>query len=495
MKTIILLTTAIALLSGCSGMPNNNAQVDGQTSVEVSSKIAPSFEADVTAMMQTHKLPGFSLAVFEDYKLVYSNQWGLKAAGTSDLINAETAFSTASMAKPITALLCVMLDEKGLINLDDPISDYLARWSLPDSDFTQDTPVTWKHLLSHMAGTTQHGFADFYEGDTVPTLIESLEGKLPRYDAPISFIFKPGTNWQYSGGGYTIIQVALEDHFGKPLHALVAENIFVPLGMDHTTMIQPNEAGFLTNVARVHNRDGDIIRSGLPITPQVSASGMWSTPHDLAKLSVDLQKALRGDGDAIISSETAKTMTDIISLKSSGGNSLGWLRAFGFGNVDWIRHDGSNKGVGGEMLISPEGGYGLVFFANGEKPNRFPIDGFIRSEVIEMMQWETLTSGSGPAPDALIDSIQGSYKDFLYGMGMESQIVRADSKVYLVSPVFEHFLGKDRSEMIYLGDNSFKIQDYPNVVRFNLDDQNQVKNLTMMRNQDDRLTIDVEIER
>jgi CubicO group peptidase (beta-lactamase class C family) len=495
MKKIILLTTAITLLSGCGGVTYTNDSVDAPTSVVVSSKITPVFEVDLEAKMQALKLPGFSLTVFEDYKVVYSNQWGVKAAGSPDLIDGQTAFSTASMAKPITALLCVILEERGLINLDDPISEYITSWSLPDSEHTRDTPVTWKHLLSHMAGTTQSGFADFYEGDSVPSLVDSLQGKLPRYDVPISFTFKPGTDWKYSGGGYTIVQMALQDHFGKPLHTIVAENIFVPLGMDQTTMIQPNEAGFLSNTARVHNSDGDVIRSGLPITPQVSASGMWSTPQDLAKLSIDLQKALRGDKDSVISQKTAKTVTDIISLKGSGGNALGWLRAFGFGNIDWIRHDGSNTGVGGDMLISPDGGNGFVFFANGEKPNRFPVDSYVRSEVIRMMKWETPVTGGKRAPDALIKSIQGPYKDFLYQVGMDSQIVSSDDKIYLVSPVFEHFLGKDRSEMFYLGENTFKIMDYPNLVRFNLDAQNQVKNLTMLRHQDDSLTYDVGIER
>ena len=495
MKKMILLTSALALLlAGCGSVTNTHEAPNIEPTIENSTKINASFSAELEAKMQAHNLKGFSMAVIEDYKVVYSNQWGIKAAGSDALLDQDTAFSTASTAKVITALICLMMEEKGLINLDDPISDYLTRWSLPESDYTKNIPVTWKHLLSHMAGTTQHGFADFYEGDAIPTLIDSVEGRLPRYsNEPISFEFEPGTDWKYSGGGYTIIQMALEDHFKKPLHILASENIFGPLGMDNTTMIQPNEAGFLTNVASVHDSDGNVIRSGLPITPQVSASGMWSTPQDLAKLAIAMQKTLRGDKNTVISRKVATAATDIISIKTSGGNSLGWMRAFGFGNTDWMRFSGSNTGVGSDLLASMEDGYGLIFFANGEKPNRFPVTGYVRGEVIEMMQWGSIKNKGKAAPKNLIDAVKGPYKDLLYGMSAE--VMSLNDKVYLVSPVFQHFLGKDRSEMIYLGENTFKVLDYPNQIRFNLDDKNQVRSLTMLRNKDDNLSVNIELAR
>lgn len=496
MKRSILLTSALVILTGCGNVGDTKVKIKPEPSVVTNLKINAAFVSDVEAKMQAHNLNGFSLAIIDDYKITYSQQWGVKSADSGALIDGQTAFSSASTSKAITALLCIMLEEKGFIDLDAPISKYLTRWSLPGSEFTNDTQVTWKHLLSHMAGTTQPGFADFYAGDDIPTLVDSLQGKLPRYNnEPINFIFKPGTDWAYSGGGYTIIQMALEDHFKKPLRVLAAENIFIPLGMKNTTMMQPNETGFLTNVASVHDRNGDVIRSGLPITPQVSASGMWSTPSDLAKLAVAMQKALRGDKTGVVSPKTARTATDIISLKKSGGNALGWMRGFGFGNTDWFRHDGSNTGVGNELMASMEGGYGLVFFANGEKPNRFPVSAYVRNEVLRMMGWETTVRGGEVAPDMLIQAIKGPYRDFLYGVGMDSKIITQDNKTYLTSPVFEHFLGKDRSEMVYLGDNTFKILDYPNQIQFNLDAQSQVKNLTMFRDEDPNLSIDVEIEK
>lgn len=494
-KSFLILTSALILLGGCNNLTGTSNIAQPNTSYETDSKIDPKFLSELEGKMRANKLNGFSLAISDNYELVYSKQWGIKADGETDPINANTAFSSASTSKAVTALICAALAERGLIDLDAPISNYLTRWSLPENEFTKATPLTWTHLLAHMGGTTQHGFADFYEGDEIPTLIDSVEGRLPRYDKAIDITFEPGTDWSYSGGGYTIIQMALEDHLKRPLHELADEIIFHPLGMTNTTMKQPNEAGFPRNVAKVHDRNGNVIRSGLPITPQVAASGMWSTPEDLTKLALALQKALRGDQDAGISPFAAKRTTDIISLKGSGGSAMGWLRGFGFGHTNWIRHDGSNTGVGNELLISPAGGYGVAFFANGEKSNRFPITSFVRNEVINMMQWEKPVESAIEIPKPLIEAIQGPYKDFLHNSGTMSEIKHIDGRIYLNSPVFEHFLTSERSEMIYLGENTFKILDYPNQIRFNLDSDGNVKNISMMRDDNAALSTDIKIER
>jgi CubicO group peptidase (beta-lactamase class C family) len=154
----------------------------------------------VEQAMAENDLKGLSVAIFENYKLVWTETWGVKDVKSKESIDENTAFSTASIAKPITAILIIMLEEKGLISLDDPVSKYLKRWHLPESKFLKDTKLTLKHLLSHTAGTTQHGFADFYSGDTIPTIVQSLKGELPNYDEEIDFNWKPGTGWGYSGG-------------------------------------------------------------------------------------------------------------------------------------------------------------------------------------------------------------------------------------------------------------------------------------------------------
>lgn len=133
--------------------------------VEVIQSQNDSLNILIEERMKKHTLKGLSVAVFKDYKIIWTKEYGYKASDSDARIDANTAFSTASISKPITAILCGILDEKGLINLDAPISKYLKSWNLPKSEYTKNVDVTWIHLLSHMAGINQGGFQDYYEGD------------------------------------------------------------------------------------------------------------------------------------------------------------------------------------------------------------------------------------------------------------------------------------------------------------------------------------------
>ena len=463
-NTIYLLLFVIAILS-CQSQTKQLANKKDYSFLTDSLKINP--------QLKKHNLAGFSLVVIENYEVVYSNQFGLKSMNTNEKIDINTAFSTASIAKPITAILCHILEEKGLINLDDPIDNYLKRWHLPKSPFTKNNKPTWKHFLNHTAGTSQHGFTDFYAGDTIPTIKQSLMGKLPRYDKEIEFLFTPGESWKYSGGGYVIIQMALEDTLKKSIAALADEHIFSPLGLENTTMIQPSENGFLTNVALVHDKNNEVIKTGLPITPQVGPSGLWSTPTDLAKFTIELQNALRNKNNKVISHNIAKKVTEVTALQNAvGGWSYGGQRSYGYNNYEWLRCGGSNTGVGGDIFATMTDGNGFIYLANGEKPNRFPVIGQTRIKLLTLMGWgkESLNEEFQEIPIGLKKKLIGNYEDFLYGVGLDTKIVERNNRMYVECPFLEHYKGKNDNELLYLKNGTFKIIDYPNRLKFNFND-------------------------
>lgn len=452
---------------------------------------------NIDEQLKKHNLAGFSLVVFENYELVYSNQFGVKSMTSKKRIDENTAFSTASIAKPITALLCHILEEKGLINLDDPIDNYLKRWHLPKSKLIENSGPTWNQLLNHTAGVNQNsGFADFYEGDTIPTIKESLMGqKLPRSsNTEIAFLFTPGTSWKYSGGGYVIVQMALEDTLDKTISALADQYIFSPLGLENTTMIQPNENGFLTNVALVHDQNNKVIKTGLPITPQVAPSGLWSTPADLAKLAIEIQNGLRNKNNKVISHSVAKKLTAVTALKDAvGGWGYAGQMSFGFNNYDWIRCGGSNTGVGGDLYISMTDGNGFVYLANGEKPNRFPVINHTRSSLLMLMDWnyeipqESIQEMSTDLKSELI----GDYNDFLFGQSFPTSIIEKNNRLYVKSDFFEHFKGRNDNELVYLKNGFFKILDYPNLLKFNVKD-GKPHSVTLTR---DDMNIEVQLQK
>ncbi|NIF04778.1 beta-lactamase family protein [Chryseobacterium sp. Tr-659] len=461
MKNLIYICVLLGLVSSC------------QTSNQALSKQRDySFLTDslrIKPQLEKYKLPGFSIVVFENYKIAYTNQFGLKSMNAQEKIDENTAFSCASISKPITALLCHILEEKGLINLDEPIDKYLKRWHLPKSKLTENNIPTWKPFFNHTSGASQSGFEDHYEGENIPTLQQSLMGQIPGYNKEIEFLFTPGTDWQYSGGGYVIVQMALEDTLNKSIAELANEYIFAPLGMKNTTMIQPNQSGFPTNVALVHDKDGKVIKTGLPITPQVGPSGLWSTPTDLAQLSIEIQNALRNKNNKVISHQVAKKITEVSALKNAvGGWGYGWQKSFGYNNYEWFSCNGSNTGVGGSTFATMTDGNGFVILANGEKPNRIPVITQAQRKILTLMNWDGKSEHeeTQEIPLDLKQKLAGTYDDFLYSQKMPTKIIEKNNRLYVESPMLGMFKGKNDNELIYLKNGLFKLVDYPNLLKF-----------------------------
>lgn len=426
-------------------------------------------KSDVIGLMKENKLTGASIAVIDNYKIIWTEEYGYKENHTENKIDENTSYSTASITKAITATTCLILDEAKKIDINRPIRDYLKRWSLPKSNYLEKTDLTIRHLLSHTGGTSHSGYADFYGNDTIPNLPQILNGELlPNYDKGIEILFEPGTDVSYSGGGYATIQMALEDELNKSFKEIVAETIFQPLNMTNTTLIQPNEKGFPENVAKVHNIEQQVIRTGLPICPQLAASGTWSTAKDLALFALETQKALNGKNTKVISLEVATELSKIITYKYVGGGALGWQRSYGFGNLDWLTIMGVNTGVGGEMNITMQGGKGIIMLANGETKNRLPVFNFLRSEVIKQLNWKKdINISEIPLNKDLKKNLTGSYLDFLYGDFDETVTITAiDNEFFISSQFLKLMTGSKENKMYHLGNNVFKIEDYPNLIEF-----------------------------
>lgn len=411
--------------------------------------------------LKHYKVPGLSFAVVDNYQVVYSHTAGLKETGTQNKIDSNTAFSTASISKPVTATIVAMLAEQGKLELDAPVSQYLRRWSIPTSQFTQNKPITFRHLLTHTAGTSQGGFADFNLGDDIPTPIESLNGiKLPRYNSPISVNFTPESDWEYSGGGYVIAQIAIEDITGKSLQQLAEDMIFTPLNMQHTTMFQNGHPKFLSNVAKAHDGHQKVMKDGIIICPQIAPSGMWSTAIDMAKFTIEYQKALAGKPTKVISKWVAEATTKVHSLKKVGGWSAGWMRMEAKGNLDWFSHGGSNTGTGGHVMSTMQGGKGIIVFINALTPQRNPaIDALIDS-IISLMNWRQTVDSSQSIPDKnLITKMLGRY------LSPFDQIItikkQGDNLIY--NNPLQIGGGNFQGKMFYQGEGKFALENNSNL--------------------------------
>jgi CubicO group peptidase (beta-lactamase class C family) len=113
---------------------------------------------DIAAWMSLYDAPGVSVAVWDDFKLVWAKAYGVKAAGGRDPVTLDTLFQAGSISKPVSAIAAMQQVERGRLSLDADIDTVLRSWKVPQNELTAKEKVTLRRLLSHRAGLTVHGF-------------------------------------------------------------------------------------------------------------------------------------------------------------------------------------------------------------------------------------------------------------------------------------------------------------------------------------------------
>lgn len=219
------------------------------------------------------------LAIIEDGELRETHYLGADRA-----IDGRTLFPVASLGKWVTAYGVMLLAQDGRIDLDAPASTYLDRWQLPDpAPGLSNGGVTVRRLLSHTAGLTDGlGFADYTDEAPPPGLVAALadpkasSGESRRLQVNL----EPGTAWEYSGGGYLILELLVEDVTGLPFDDYMQRAVFDPIGMERSTYAP---------LSTLANTSGSWTREGTPAPlyryVAKGATGLASTVTDLARFA------------------------------------------------------------------------------------------------------------------------------------------------------------------------------------------------------------------
>ena len=234
-------------------------------------------------------VPGVSIAVIHDGAIEWARGFGVMKLGGSP-VTPETLFQAASISKPVAALAALRLVQSGKLDLDADVNRYLQSWKVPDNEFTAKNKVTLRELLTHTAGMTVHGFAGYASGAPGPTLLQVLNGEKPANSPAIRVDTTPGTKWAYSGGGYVIVQQMLADVTGRPFPKLMREMVLGPIGMTRSTYEQPLPAARLAEAATPYRQDGTPVPGGPHTYPEMAPAGLWTTPSDLARYAMEVQK-------------------------------------------------------------------------------------------------------------------------------------------------------------------------------------------------------------
>lgn len=314
---------------------------------------------NITDRMRANNVLGLSICVIHDYKIDWCKGYGITDTISQDPVTEETLFQTASIGKSINGFAFMKLAQDGVISLDKDINTYLKRWKFP-YDSTSSQAISLKAILSHTAGLSVEGFDGYLPGQEIPTLEQILMGDPPANNRPVQAIFAPGDKFQYSGGGYEISEILLEDVTGSSYADFIREEIFQPLKMESSSYMIPSPSGF--KIANGYRYDQQPIGDSYHIYPEKACgAGLWSTPADIAKFVIDLQKALKDDSGEVIERDYAKQMTTPVQDDAGLGVFINKK-----GDRQYFQHSGLNEGFSSIYVGSLDGGDGVVIFTNSD---------------------------------------------------------------------------------------------------------------------------------
>lgn len=282
-------------------------------------------------------------------------------------VDRDTQFQVASLSKWATAWGVMTLVEQGKLDLDAPVSRYLTRWKLPAGDFDNDQ-VTVRCLLSHTAGLTDGlGYGGFEPGKPVQTLEASLtraSDASPGRDGVTRVGQAPG-QWDYSGGGYTLLQLLIEEVSGQPFNTYMTQTVFQPLGMTRSTYVLEAAPA---NLAEFYDVDGS--KAIHYRFTALAAASLYTSAADLVRLIAAHTPGPNGEpvGRGVLRPETLAAMRKP-HARQFGADvwGLGVVLYGPDGKGDFVvGHDGSNTpAINTTARVNPSTGDGIVILESG----------------------------------------------------------------------------------------------------------------------------------
>ena len=422
MRKILSLLITIILISACSA-PKPETTSDTSEDQELLLRIKHVEEYLMPAIvipgsqcftiaqqMQKLSIPGVSIAVINDGEIEWAKAYGVTSNETEALLTTTSLFQAASISKPISAIAALSLVEEGTADLNSDINGYLKRWKIPQKKHTSGQKVTLAMLLNHSSGITKGGYDGYFHNQEIPNLLEIIQGQPPANNPGVEFSYTPGTDSVYCGGGYTVLQLLLEDLSGQSFESVIKEQVIYPLNLKRSTFEQRFQN---SHFASGHHEDGKVYEGGHKIYPELAAAGLWSTPSDLATVAVDLMNSYQNDNGNCLSQTMAEKMAtpdleDGYGYGFSVKDSDGWLR---------ISHGGMNRGFRARFVAYLNQGKGAVIMVNSENGDKL-IAQILRSisKVYHWPDYKPEFRQTIEPSQTEIDSLVGRYSanEFIY---------------------------------------------------------------------------------
>jgi CubicO group peptidase (beta-lactamase class C family) len=361
---------ALGILWACSAPAAGDADPADSLRRRVESGLKPfaatkdnmGAHATIADRMRSYGVPGLSIAVIDNGRIAWARGYGTADSLSHRPVTRRTLFQAASISKPISALGVLLLVQKGLLNLDENVNDKLKNWAVPDTDLTRAQAVTARMLLNHTAGVSHVHYElddSFSTGEKLPTIVQILKGQEPARRGSVQVARVPGTQFDYSGAGYEILQLLAMDVSGRPFESYMQSEVLGPLGMSDSTFAQPLPTARHADAAFGHYAGGNQVSGRFRVAPELTVAGLWTTPTDVARYIINVQRTIAGANDSRLSTALAQQMV----TAGLGNRGLGQAIS-GKGATARFGHDGFNEGYESSFVGYIHAGRGAVVMAN-----------------------------------------------------------------------------------------------------------------------------------
>lgn len=387
---------ALALLTGSCAEQNGAPEVEPSLSLD---EFANKLDHSVPALIDEFRVPGAAVALIRDGQPRWQRGYGHADLAQGERVTSQTGFNIGSISKTVAAWGVMKLVEEGSLELDAPVETYLTRWHLPDSEFDGDG-VTVRRLLSHTAGLSLHGYPGWNPDEPLPSVEESLSGKT-NGSGDVRLIMQPGTEWKYSGGGYTLAQLLVEEVTGESFAAYLDRAVVTPLGMSRSSYELTPE--ILSGSSLAHDMWGEPTPG--PRFMAQAAAGFHTTIEDLARFAAAALDGADGGrpGRNVLPPETVALMLTPAPA-SNGRYGLGYDVVSLPDGRTANGHGGANTGWHAMLRVVPDSGDGIVVLTNGS--NGWAVRQQIVCDWIEWLAGERPADGcKKPIGLALIGTI------------------------------------------------------------------------------------------
>lgn len=329
------------------------------------------FDKLIPQLMNQYDIPGVSVALVRDGKLVWSNAYGFANVENGRKMTVDSVCRAESISKSVTAWGVMNLVEQGLIDLDTPVQDYLTSWELPESEYDEGA-ITVRMLLSGSAGLplgTIGKDVEYAPQSGMPSLQDYLTSE-------VHLIQEPGTGYMYSNVGFNLLELLIEEVTGQDFAEYMADEVLLPLGMQDSSFDWDKSFGPL--IPNGYELDGK------PVPPYVypvkASGGLFASVEDIARfVSAGMTGAYYTDRGMLTQDSLRQFYNPQVEI--SGIYSF-VSEDYGFGHFvetlpdgqKAVWHGGQGNGWMTHFHSVPESGDGIVILTNSQRSWPFIAD-------------------------------------------------------------------------------------------------------------------------